>query len=209
MNRNIPWPGWLTPSVLRSQLRALSGRCLDPLAGILGRFHVSPNALTVLGSLGGIGAGVALGFGEFALGGGIVLGAGFFDLIDGVLARRLSRVTAFGAFLDSTFDRISENAIFLGLAVYFANRGETVEVALTFLALISASLVSYLRARAEGLGFRCEVGLLTRPERVVILAIGLLIGQAEIALWILVVLGFITVLQRFLHIWQQTRSPGG
>jgi CDP-diacylglycerol--glycerol-3-phosphate 3-phosphatidyltransferase len=199
---------WLMPSFWRTQIRAVSARSLGPLVELLGKAHITPNAITAIGFLGAVGAGVALGYGKFLLGGAITLAAGLFDMLDGLLARRLGKGTTFGAFLDSVTDRLSEVAIALGLLVFFADNGQKTEILLTYLAIVSAFLVSYLRARAEGLGLKGEVGILTRGERVVILAIGLMVDQVTIALWIITVLGFVTVLQRFLMTWQQTRSSG-
>jgi len=145
------------------------------------------------------------------IGGFLVLLSGLFDILDGALARLTNQVTRFGALLDSTFDRISDAVLLLGLLLLYLMSGGTTEMVLIFLALISSFLTSYVRARAEGLGINCPVGLFTRAERVIILALGLLLNQLYkfsifIALLIVVVLGFVTVGQRLIYVWQQTKS---
>jgi CDP-diacylglycerol--glycerol-3-phosphate 3-phosphatidyltransferase len=145
------------------------------------------------------------------IGGFLVLLSGLFDILDGALARLTNQATRFGALLDSTFDRISDAVLLLGLLVLYVMSGGTTEMVLIFLALISSFLTSYVRARAEGLGVNCPVGLFTRAERVIILALGLLLNPLYefsifIALLIVVVLGFVTVSQRLIYVWQQTKS---
>jgi len=131
--------------------------------------------------------------------------------MDGALARSTNQVTRFGALLDSTFDRISDAVLLLGLLVLYLINGGTIEMVLIFLALVGSFLTSYVRARAEGIGINCPVGLFTRAERVIILALGLLLNPLYelsilIALLLVVVLGFFTVGQRLIYVWQQTKS---
>jgi len=139
-----------------------------------------------------------------------VLVAGFFDILDGALARRTNQTTRFGALLDSTLDRLSEAVLLLSILVLNLLRDQiTIETLLVCLALIGSFLVSYIRARAESLGLECQVGLFTRGERVIVLALGLLLNQINYALItalsIIVLLSFITATQRVLHVWKQTR----
>ena len=129
--------------------------------------------------------------------------SGLFDLLDGSLARFNKQATTFGAILDSTVDRISEAAIFCGLLFYFMSKGSNLEIILIFLVIVGSFLVSYVRARAEGLKLECKVGWFTRAERVVVLTIGLLLNQILIVLWILTVFVYITVVQR-LHYLRKT-----
>ena len=142
------------------------------------------------------------------IGGVLVLVAGLFDILDGALARFTNRTTRFGALLDSTFDRLSEALLLFGLLILYLNSDYTIEILLIFGVMVGSFLISYIRARAEGLGIECKTGLFTRAERVIILALGLIVNQVLIALIILAVFTFITVVQRLVHVWQQTRKQG-
>jgi CDP-diacylglycerol--glycerol-3-phosphate 3-phosphatidyltransferase len=172
---------------------------------------MAPNTLTLLGFLFNIIVAWVLAQGHLFLGGFLVIICSAFDLLDGALARVTGRVTAFGAILDSTLDRFSEAALLFGLSVFYLVQYRIPEVLLIYVVLVGSLAVSYVRARAEGLGLECEVGLLARPERVIILALGLIFNQVLIALWILAVLTHVTVGQRLLHLWRQTRKgkPSG
>src|SRR5690242_499071 len=124
-------------------------------------------------------------------------------MLDGAVARATGAVSTFGGFLDSTLDRYSEVVVYLGLLLYFLDRPEARTGAiLTFLATIGALLISYARARAEAAGFTASVGLVARPERVLILALGLLIGKPIWALWILAFATHLTALTRIFHVWR-------
>jgi CDP-diacylglycerol--glycerol-3-phosphate 3-phosphatidyltransferase len=145
------------------------------------------------------------------IGGFLVLFSGLFDILDGALARLTNQATRFGALLDSTFDRISDAVLLLGLLALYIRSGGTIEIVLVFLALIVSLLTSYVRARAEGLGINCPIGLFTRTERIIILALGLLFSPLYkcsifIALLLLVVFGFVTVVQRLVYVWRQTKA---
>jgi len=188
--------------------RNLGSRIANPIVRILARTGMNPDVLSSIGLAIDIGAAYLIATGHFFLGGVLVLIAGLFDLLDGALARFTKQTTKFGAILDSTFDRVSEAAIFCGLLISFMSRGATLEIVLIFVALVGSFLVSYTRARAEGLCLECKVGLFTRAERVIVLAIGLLINQIFIALWVLVVFVYITVAQRLLYLWRQAKSKG-
>jgi len=179
----------------------LAYRISSPVVRILSKRGIKPDALSSIGLAINIGAAYLIATSHFLLGGAVILISGFFDLLDGALARFTNQTTKFGAILDSTFDRISEAAIFFGLLSAFMLRGATpLEIALIFIALIGSFLVSYTRARAEGLGLECKVGLFTRVERVIVLVIGLIVNQVVIALWVLVVFVYITVLQRLIYL---------
>jgi len=162
--------------------------------------------LTVLGLLLTIGVAWILSRGDFLLGGFLVLLSGAFDLLDGGLARATGRATRFGALLDSTFDRFSEAALFLVLMSYYANLGSYQEIMLIGAAMAGSMTTSYVRARAEGLGLTCEVGLFTRPERVIVLAIGLIFNQMLVALWVIAVLSNLIAWQRVFHVLRQVRG---
>jgi CDP-diacylglycerol--glycerol-3-phosphate 3-phosphatidyltransferase len=138
-----------------------------------------------------------------------VLIAGFFDMLDGALARYTNRATHFGAVLDSVLDRLSEAAVLLAILVLYIREQSMAYSLLVGAVLVSSLLVSYIRARAEVLGIKCEVGLFTRFERVVVLALGLLLNQITYALVtalaIIAIFSLITAGQRLLYVWQQTK----
>jgi CDP-diacylglycerol--glycerol-3-phosphate 3-phosphatidyltransferase len=138
------------------------------------------------------------------LGGFLVLLSSSLDFLDGALARATGRSTKFGAFLDSTLDRFSDAALFLGLLAYYASQGSYHHILLVGAALTGSLVTSYARARAESLGLQDEVGIFTRTERVVLLAIGLIFNQMLVILWIIAVLSNFTALQRIYHVWRQT-----
>lgn len=194
----IIMPSW---QEYRTQVRNVSARYVErPAARILEKVGVSPNQLTMIGLLlSGVTA-YLLGIGQFVGGGVLLILASALDMADGSLARLQGRATPIGALLDSTADRISEAVIFLGLLWFYLSPRSVTEVLLIFLALTSSFMVSYLRARGEGLGVDCKVGVMTRPERVLVLAAGLLIGQVTIALAVIAAFSFLTSLHRYWHI---------
>ena len=154
-------------------------------------------------------------FGYLRIGGFLLIFAALFDTLDGALARATGQVSEFGAFLDSSLDRYSEGVTLAGLAFYYAELGDsTVEIMLLFTTLLGSLMVSYTRARAEAVGIECKVGIMQRPERIIVLVIGLLTGWITIALWILAILTNFTALQRILDVRKQTQlvtehnSPG-
>ncbi len=181
-------------------LRARSQGVLVPVANAVGRTGVSPNALTVLGFAFNLIVAGVLASGQLVLGGVLVILASAFDSLDGALARQMGRVTRFGGFLDSTLDRISEAALYLGLLYFYAQQNSMPEILLIYLTIVGSFMVSYTRARAEGLGVSCRVGWFTRFERIAVLVIGLLIQQMMTALIILAVGSAITTVQRMLHV---------
>ena len=140
----------------------------------------------------------------------MVLFAGLFDMLDGALARRTNRVTRFGAILDSTLDRATEALLLLGILILFAREQSMVGMVLAGIALPGSLLVSYIRARAEAAGLECKVGLGTRGERVIILALGLLLNRVNYALitalGIIALLSLFTIGQRMIFVWQQTKN---
>jgi len=189
--------------------RNLAYRITGPIVEILCKSGITPNALTLINLALNIGAAYIIATGYFIIGGVLVLVAGLFDLLDGALARFIKQTTRFGAILDSVADRISEAAILCGLLIwYIPQEGASLEIVLIFAVLIGSFLVSYIRARAEGLGWQCQVGLFTRAERVIVLAIGLLINQIFIVLCVLVVFVFFTVVQRLVYLWKQAKIKG-
>jgi len=188
---------------------SIASRITNPVVGILSRSGIKPNALTFINLALNIVAAYVIAGSHFVLGGVLVLVSGLFDLLDGALARFTGQTTRFGAILDSTVDRISEAAILCGLLIWYIPKEAKIEIVLILAVLIGSFLVSYIRARAEGLGLQCQIGLFTRAERVIVLAIGLLVNQVFIALCVLAVFSYITVVQRLLYLWKQTKFKGG
>jgi CDP-diacylglycerol--glycerol-3-phosphate 3-phosphatidyltransferase len=189
--------------------RNLASRITNPVVGILSKIGITPNALTFINLALSIVAAYVIATNHLILGGVLVLVSGLFDLLDGALARFTKQTTKFGAILDSTVDRISEAATLCGLLIWYVpQEGASLKIVLIFVVLIGSFLVSYIRARAEGLGWQCQVGLFTRAERVIVLAIGLLVNQIFIALCVLVVFVFITVVQRLVYLWKQGKIKG-
>ena len=195
-----------------SQVRkAASGYLTEPVVRLLARTSITPNAITWFGLALAVGAAVLITTGQLLVAGLVVLLAGFFDLLDGALARRTDRVTRFGAVLDSTLDRLSEGALLLGIMVFYAREADTIGVLLAGAALLASMSVSYVRARAEAMGFECQVGLFTRAGRVIVLVVGLLLSQLfDIALIIALahIVGFssLTVGQRLVYVWRQAKN---
>ncbi len=199
------------PSVARLyQIRkTIAYRVTEPVARLLARTAITPTTITWFGFLLSLGAAALIITGHLFAAGLVVLIAGFFDILDGALARYTNRATRFGAILDSTLDRLSEAVVLLGILVLYAREQQVAHILLVGVALLGSLLVSYIRARAEALGLECQAGLFTRAERVVVLALGLLLNQIAyalvIALAIIVVFSFITVVQRLLYVWRQTK----
>jgi len=189
------------------KLRAsLATRITNPIIEGVSRSGINPDTLTLTGLALNIGAAYVIATGHFLPGGLLVLVAGLCDLLDGALARFINQTSKFGALFDSVADRVSEAALFFGLLVWYVLGESAMGVMLAFAALIGSFLVSYVRARAEGLGLECKVGLFTRAERVIVLTLGLVVNQVTIALWVVVVFAYITVIQRVVYLRQQTRK---
>ncbi len=176
---------------------------LDPVARFFARIGLSANALTIMGCLLNIGAGVVVATGQLRWGGVCLAIASGFDGVDGTLARQMGKPTKFGAFLDSALDRISEAAILLGLAWWYMQQPGQIEELLAYIAIVGSLMVSYARARAEGLGISCKEGLLTRVERCIVLITGLILGLTNYALWILAVGTIFTAVWRIICVYRQ------
>jgi CDP-diacylglycerol--glycerol-3-phosphate 3-phosphatidyltransferase len=182
------------------------------LALLIGRLPITPNQVTVTGTMFTFGSAALAGLGHLRWAGLVLAISGTFDILDGALARATKRSYPYGAFLDSTFDRYAEGAVYIGMAAYFLGQGGPLMrwgVLACMLALAGSFLVSYVRARAQSLGFKCDTGLFARPERVVVTVAGLLIGipvvlGAVVAL--LAVATNLTAAQRILEVWAQART---
>ncbi|TMF38915.1 MAG: CDP-alcohol phosphatidyltransferase family protein [Chloroflexi bacterium] len=186
-------------------------RHAEALMSALGRSPVTPNQITVVGlALTFMAAGLAA-FGHLRWAGVVLIFAGTCDILDGALARTTKASYPYGAFLDSTLDRYSEGAVYLGLTAYFVTIDPPLQewlVLSTLTALAGSFLVSYVRARAQSLGFACKSGLFQRPERVVATVIGLLAGPPLLygIVFLLAVVTNITALQRIREVWLQGRA---
>jgi CDP-diacylglycerol--glycerol-3-phosphate 3-phosphatidyltransferase len=202
-------------------LRRSFDAAVAPLVRLVSASGISPNAITSVGTLTVAASGLAFGLGAVRWGALLLLASGLCDVLDGRVARGNGLVTTFGAFYDSTLDRIGELLLYLGIAWYFVSGGVTQglmpwAMAATFVAAGAGLVVSYARARAEGLGLECKVGLAQRAERIVGLGAPTLIfgaGPEGYLLFGLVsalaVLAVITVIQRILYVHQVTRVAGG
>jgi CDP-diacylglycerol---glycerol-3-phosphate 3-phosphatidyltransferase len=170
---------------------------------------VHPDAITAFGLVIVAIASVVIAQGHFVAGGLILLMGTPLDAIDGAVARAMQRKDRFGALFDSTLDRYADGFIFMGLAYYYSGQGNQNVMLLSILALLGSLLVSYVRARAEGLNLDCKVGLLTRMERVFIILVMLIVGLVVPGLWILVIGTHMTVIQRVWHVYRAIRKQQG
>lgn len=193
------------PKTFTSFLRRIFAGVLNGIAGFLYRMGVTPNGITIFGLVGNVAAGVLIGFGYLTWGGLVALLVGPLDALDGALARLRGESGQYGAFIDSVTDRYSEIALFAGLLVHFSQLNAWREALLVFFAALGSVMVSYVRARAEALGYSAKVGLLTRAERYIVLIPGIIFHIPEISLWILAVMTHFTALQRFLFVRKQAR----
>jgi CDP-diacylglycerol--glycerol-3-phosphate 3-phosphatidyltransferase len=188
---------------------------VQPLAVALARAGIQANWLTYLGFLLNVGVAVMLAEGWLSLGGAVFLIVNALDFLDGAVARAAGTAGAFGAFLDSVLDRYSEAVVFVGLIVWYSRADDTFAVIVSALALAGSFMVSYCRARAEGLGLDCEVGLLQRPERIVVLGIGLMLTELThplVLVAVLIALALltnVTAYQRMHHVDRLFRERAG
>jgi len=221
------------PVTLKQRIARVAHAALEPVAGLLARLGVGADHLSALGLVLSLGAGLAFFEGWFRWGATLALLAGLCDLLDGEVARKAAASSRFGAFIDSTLDRLSEGAVLTGLAGFYISglvelaldplllaaqiaRGleprTWAAVALTaVVALVGSFVVSYTHARAEGLGLECRVGWFERPERLALLIVAGAFGVGPampLALLLLAILSFVTAVQRAAHVWRITRAAG-
>jgi len=168
--------------------------------------RVRPDSLTATGWALSVVAATLFAFGYTKTAGAVMLFAGLFDALDGAVARESNQISAFGAFLDSTLDRLSESAIFAGVIFFYAASGRPYETLLVGTAMTFSLMTSYTRARAEGLGLKCEVGLLERAGRVVILSLFSLMGFLLIGIGLVAAGALVTTAQRILHVRRMTKT---
>ncbi len=179
-----------------------------PAVSLLVAFKFTPSAATFVGLVIAVIAAYFISEGEFLIGGILVLVSSTFDLLDGGIARATGTVSKRGALMDSVFDRVSELAVLLGFAMYFVSGADESQlgVLLAFVAMSGSTMVSYVRARAEGLGVKGTAGFMTRPERVAIVVVCLIIGYPMAALWILGVGTPLSAAWRFIDAWRAIKS---
>jgi len=194
--------------MLSELVRSHTEKLIGAMARLLARARISPNALTIMGFLGALGIACLIAMGRHRLGAVLILLVGILDVLDGAVARVRGMVTLFGGFLDSTLDRFAEAALYLGLLYFYIDQQPTSRqvIFLIFLSIIGSLMVSYARARAEGLGLECKVGAFTRFERIIVLTVGFFLQQVVLALWILAIFTNLTALRRIFHVWSLTRE---
>ncbi len=179
---------------------------IRPLARVLSAIRIRPDALTIAGWILSLGAATLFALGYTKTAGAVMLFAGLFDALDGAVARESNLMSSFGAFLDSTLDRLSESAIFVGIVFFYASSSRPYEALLVGVAMTFSLMTSYTRARAEGLGFECEVGLLERAGRVVILSLFSLTGFLIAGVGLVAGGALVTTAQRILHVRRLTKT---
>ncbi len=166
---------------------------------------INPNVLTFIGLVINIVAATFLAIGNFRLAGGIIIFGGLFDMVDGRVARETNQVTRFGGFFDSVLDRYSDLALLMGLLVYYGTINRPFYVVLTAIVMTASVMISYTRTRAENIIPTCKVGFLERPERVVLIIIGALFDRMAPVLWVIAVLGNLTVIHRMIFTYQDAK----
>ena len=195
--------------MLSDMVRKHARVLLEPIARFISWTGLSPNVITIIGFVLMIGVAFVLAWGYFLVGGILISAVALFDAVDGTLARMMGRTSRFGAFLDSTLDRFSEAVIFLGLFFYFVGQNQNLQLILISATVVGSLMVSYARARAEGIGVPLKDGLFTRFERVFLLVIGLVFNQLTVTLWLLAIFSNLTAVQRMYLVWRITGGEKG
>lgn len=166
---------------------------------------IHPNMLTLVGLLINIAAAAVLATGNFFAAFWVITGAALFDMVDGRVARATNQVTRFGGFFDSVLDRYSDLALLMGLLIYYANINRPLYIILTAIVMTTSVMISYTRSRAENIIPKCKVGFMERPERIVLLMIGTSCDRMAAILWVIAVIGTITVIHRIAYTYQETK----
>lgn len=187
-------------------LRRIFKDALEVIGSFLNKLGIKPNVITTAGLIGNLAAGVLIATGHLFWGGLLAMIVGPLDALDGTMARLRGESGKYGAFVDSVTDRYSEIALYGGLLVYFTQTGAWRDSLLVFFATVGSILVSYVRARAEALGFSAKIGLLTRVERYLVLIPGIILNYPIISLWILAIFTNFTAVQRFLFVRRQAKN---
>lgn len=195
---------------LASARKIIASNVAQPIVKLISRTPLTPDAITWIGFAITLAAGALVVTEHLLAAGIVVLVAGLFDMLDGALARLTNKVTRFGAILDSTLDRVSEAVLLVSLLAVFVRGQEFAESMLVGAALVGSLLVSYTRARMEGLGIECKAGLFTRPERVIALALGLLLSRFDpallVALSVITFFSWYTVIERMVYAWRRLKE---
>ena len=197
--------------MLNLHVRPAIGRVVDPVADLMLRLRVHPDAVTIAGTVGVVlGSLVFFSRGSFLIGTAVIAVSALTDLLDGAMARKQGTASRFGAWLDSTCDRVGDAAMFSGLVLWLSGAGDDRTLAaVTLFCLVAGTIVSYAKARAEGLGLTCNVGIAERAERVILVLVGTgLAGLGvdvalTIALWLLAAVTTVTVVQRLVEVRRQ------
>ncbi len=191
----------------RTKLRQATARFFEqPIARTLMRLKIGPNAVTLFGLVLASVAAYLIAIDELVWGGVALAISGALDSVDGALARMSGTASPAGALMDSVIDRVSEGVVLLGVLILALDTDDTTLATLVYIAFAGSMLVSYVVARAQTLGSPRSVGIMTRPERVIVLAVGLMAGYLTIAIWIIAILAPLTALHRFLHGWNHLRK---
>lgn len=194
-------------STLTDLIRLYAAVLIDPIVGWLAHYRLSPDVLTVVGMASHIFFAWLIATGQMRWAGLAILVISPLDALDGALARKLGRKQGgFGAFLDSTLDRLAEIFLFGGFIYFFIQQQHQLMVAVAYAALTGSLMVSYVRARAEALGYQCKVGILSRVERYIVMIVTLLLNRPEWGLVILAVFTYLTLGQRMLYVWRQAHQ---
>jgi CDP-diacylglycerol--glycerol-3-phosphate 3-phosphatidyltransferase len=183
-----------------------SSKILRLIVDGLALSKINPNVLTFIGLVINIVAATFLAIGNFRIAGAVILFAGLFDMVDGRVARATNQVTRFGGFFDSVLDRYSDLALLMGLLVYYGTINRPFYVVLTAIVMAASVMISYTRSRAENIIPACKVGFLERPERIVLLIIGALFDRMAPILWVIAVLGNLTVVHRMIFTYQEAQQ---
>ncbi len=188
--------------MLSSNARDTFRHVTEPAGRSLAKVGITANTLTGIGLAGSVAAGVLIATGHGRVGGLVSLASGLPDMLDGAVAKATGQASRRGAFLDSVVDRLSDAAVLTGIVLLGLRAGDGRAVVLATVVLSLSLLVSYVKARAESLGYDCNVGVAERPERVIVLGLALLLGYVVVGLWIMLAATAVTVVQRILRVWQ-------
>jgi CDP-diacylglycerol--glycerol-3-phosphate 3-phosphatidyltransferase len=194
------------PKTLTDQMRALFKWVIDPIAAFFNRIGILPNTMTLMGLVGHTIGAFFLYQGKMTIGGLVILAMAPVDALDGTMARLRGESSSFGAFVDSVTDRYSELIMFLALVIYYAQQGEWLNCIVVYTAAAGSVLVSYVRSKAESLGYEAKVGILTRMERYIVLVPTLILNAPMVGLWIVAVMANFTAIQRIIYVRRQARA---
>ena len=190
--------------MLAKYLKASSEKILLPIGRKIPSV-ITPNQITAIGLIISLGSGIVFGFGKIPWAGILLLFSGLFDLLDGAYSRSSGQATRFGAFWDSTIDRYSDLAVMGGITIYFAQSGQLFYVLLSVITTAGFVMISYTKARAENIIKACTVGLMERPERILVLSAGSIINRLKPTMWILAILCHQTAVHRIWFTYKETR----